>query len=122
MAAVVDQYAIPIGGHVERDVLVALFGSSAAILIPDVDALTILHVSAEAFAQAVYVFANRQMQLDGNEHVGFITGGTVHRHAEFTHRLGGDIGFRAKLESSQGLAFRLGQHLAVFAEESQVPR
>ena len=121
MAAVVDQYAIPIGGHVERDVLVALLGSSAAILIPDVDALTILHVSAEAFAQAVYVFANRQMQLDGNEHVGFITGGTVHGHTEFADRLGGDVRFGTELESAQRLACGLSEHLAVLADEGQVP-
>ena len=121
MAAVVDQYAIPIGGHVERDVLVALFGSSAAILIPDVDALAVLDVRAEAFAQAIHVFTNRQMQLDGNEHVGFITGGTVHGHTEFADRLGGDVRFGTELESAQRLACGLSEHLAVLADEGQVP-
>ena len=104
VAAVVDQYAIPIGGHVERDVLVALFGSGAAVLIPDVDALAVLDVRAEAFAQAIYVFADRQMQLDGGEHVGLVMGGAVHAHTEFADRLGGDVRPGTKIEPGQRLA------------------
>lgn len=61
------------------------------------------------------------MQLDGNEHVGFITGGTVHGHTEFADRLGGDVRFGTELESAQRLACGLSEHLAVLADEGQVP-
>ena len=122
VAAVIDQHPITIGGHIERNVLVSLFGGGAAVFVPDIHHLAVLDVCAETLTQTVHIFAYRQVQLHGGEHFGLVMGGAVHAHTEFSDWLGGDVRPGTKLEPGQRLAFGFGEHLAVPIKEGKVPR
>ena len=122
VAAVVHQHAIAVRGHVERNILIPLLGGGAAILVPNVDGLAVLHIRAEALAETVNVLADAEMQLDAGEHVGFVVCGAIHGHTELADRLRGDVGQLVQRESAERLAGGFGEHLAVLVEEGQVPR
>ena len=60
---VVHEHAIAAIGQVEGNILVGLLAAGAAVLIPDIDGLAVLHKGGEALAQAVDVFAHTQREL-----------------------------------------------------------
>ena len=122
MPTIVDQHAVTVGSHVERDVLVSLLGGGTPILVPDIDGLTVLDVRAKTLTETVYVLPHSQMQLDTGEYVGFVVCGTVHTHTEFAYGLRVDGRTRLKLESGEGLSDRLCQHFAALAGECHIPR
>ena len=121
MPAIIHQHTVSVGGHVERNVLVPLFGGGAAVFVPNVDGLAVLHICTEPFAKAIDVLSHSKTELNRREYVGFIVCGAVHGHTEFTDRLGGHVGQAVQCETSQGLARRLGELLAVPAEKGQIP-
>ena len=49
-------------GQEERDVLVGLLGAGAAVAVPHLDRLPVLHKRGEALAEAVDVFANGKVE------------------------------------------------------------
>lgn len=59
----VDEDAVARVREVERDVLVGLFGGRAAVGVPDVDDLAVLHQRPEAFTEAVHRGAHAEAQL-----------------------------------------------------------
>ena len=66
-AAGVDQHAIAPVGHVERDILVRDLGAGAAVLVPDVHHLAVLHKGGEALSQAVDLLADAHVHLHPHE-------------------------------------------------------
>ena len=61
-AGMVDENAPAVAGQEERHVLVGLLGAGAAIAIPDVDRLAVLHERREALAEAIDVFSDREVE------------------------------------------------------------
>jgi hypothetical protein len=59
----VDEYAVAAVGQIERHILVRLLAARAAVGIPDVDLLAVLHQGSEALTEAVHDFANSQAEL-----------------------------------------------------------
>ena len=59
----VDEYPVPMVGQVERHILVRLFAAGAAVGVPDVDHLAVLHQRTEPLTQAVHDLANSQTEL-----------------------------------------------------------
>ena len=62
VAAALHQHAIAPVGHVEGHVLVGQLAGGAAVAVPDVHHLAVLHVGGEALAQAVHPLAHVQVQ------------------------------------------------------------
>ncbi len=60
---VVDEHSVAAVGEVEGDVLVRLLAAGAAVGVPDVDGLAVLHERAEALAQAVDVLTDAEVEL-----------------------------------------------------------
>ena len=56
----VDEHAVSAAGQVERHILVRLLAAGAAVGVPDVDDLAVLHQGAEPLTQAVDDLANVQ--------------------------------------------------------------
>ncbi|MGX1486372.1 hypothetical protein RKD45_005448 [Streptomyces griseus] len=63
----VDEDAVAAGGQVERDVLVRLLAAGAAVGLPHVDGLAVLHVRREALTEAVDGLPDAEVEL--GEHV-----------------------------------------------------
>ena len=59
----VDQHAVLVGGDIERDALIALLGAGAAVRVPVLHVLTVLHEGGELFAETIDAFAYIQGQL-----------------------------------------------------------
>ena len=104
MTTIVDEHAVAVRRHIERDILISLLAGGASILVPDIDALPVLDVGAETFAEPEHLLAHAEMQLDGGEDIRFVIGGPIHAHAEFAGRFGDDHGVGTQLEPSEGLA------------------
>ena len=58
----VDQHAVATVGQVERDILVRLFGTGAAVAVPGFYRLAITHQCGKALAQAINRFTDAQIQ------------------------------------------------------------
>ncbi len=56
----IDQHSITMIGQVERDVLVCLLAAGAAVLVPDIDRLTIFDEGCETFPKAIDNFTHTQ--------------------------------------------------------------
>jgi len=69
---VLHQHAVAAIGHVEGDVLVRQLRGGAAIGVPHVHRLAVLHISAKALAQAVDVLAH--IQHKGFHHIALAVG------------------------------------------------
>ena len=59
----VDEHPVPAVGQVERHILVRLLAAGAAVGVPDVDHLAVLHQRTEPLTQAVHDLANSQTEL-----------------------------------------------------------
>ena len=59
---IVHEHAVPLAAQVERHVLVRLVAARAAVAVPDVHRLPVLHEGREALAQPVHEFAHVQRQ------------------------------------------------------------
>ena len=70
----VDEDAVAARGEVERDVLVGLLTAGAAVGLPDVDGLAVLHERGEALAETVDVLADAEGEL-GDHVVDAVRGG-----------------------------------------------
>ena len=58
----IDKHAVAAAAEEERHVLVSLLAVGAAVRVPQVDALAVLHEGAEALAQAVDVFSHGELE------------------------------------------------------------
>ena len=104
---VVDQHAIAAVRQVERNVLVGLLARGAAVGVPDVDDLAVLHHGPEALAEPVDELADPQRQLFMN--VGSRVGRMLARSA------------RDNLQVGDGLVPARGEGVAIRAER-EIPR
>ena len=66
-ARIVDEHAVVAVCDVERNVLIGDFGAGAAVLVPDIDALTVLDKRRKALAEAINLFADVEIHLRAHE-------------------------------------------------------
>ncbi|MNB86619.1 hypothetical protein D3C75_335700 [compost metagenome] len=74
----VNENAVAFAGHIERNVLVGLLRAGTAILVPEINNLSVLHKRSEALAQPVYIFAYADIQLFTHERVAVLIGDISH--------------------------------------------
>ncbi len=77
MARVIDEYAIAAIGEIERNVLVRLLARGAAVSVPDIDRLTVLHKRTEPLSETVDQFADSELELLVDEDQWGCRGGAV---------------------------------------------
>ena len=68
VGGILHQHAIAAIGHIEGNILVCLFAARAAVGVPHVDGLPILHIRGKALTQAIHTLAHVQHQ--GFRHIG----------------------------------------------------
>ena len=103
----VDEHAVSAVGQIQRDVLVALLGARAAVLVVNVHALAVLDERAEALAHAVDQLADGEVELAA--HVGILRAAVV-GHARPVGLAIGDVAVAA---AGQALAAVVKRHLRV---------
>jgi hypothetical protein len=116
---VVDQHPVPTVRQVERHVLVGHLRAGAAVGVPDVDRLPVLHERAEALAEPVDGLADAEVEL--GVHVPARRGETGGRHAREAGRLGRDRSTVRERQVPDRLAARAGEP-RVAVPEREVPR
>jgi hypothetical protein len=117
---VVNQHAIAAVRQVEQDVLVGLLARSAAVGVPDVHDLAVLHQRPEALAEPVDELANAKGKLLMNVGSGLgrmQTGG----HAGVADDAAGVLEVRPDLHVADGLV-PTGCQGAALRAEREVPR
>jgi hypothetical protein len=67
LPGLVDEYAVARVGQIEGHVLVCLLRTGAAVSVPHVDRLAVLHERTEPFSEAVDVFTDAQRKRLGHE-------------------------------------------------------
>ena len=98
---VVHEHAVPAVREVERHVLVGLLAGRAAVGVPDVDGLPVLHERPEPFAEPVDELADAERELGVQVRRGGRPAGR--RDAGDARGLGGDRRIRRELEVSHRL-------------------
>ena len=87
VGGILHEDAIAPIGHIEGDILVGLFAGGAAVGVPHIDGLAVLHIGGEALAQAVDALAHVQHQRIA--HVG-LAGVLIQRPAHAAERAAGE--------------------------------
>src|SRR5690606_34565305 len=62
-ARIIDKYPVSFVRNIKRNVLVSLLGACAAILVPNIHNLAVLHEGGKALSKPVYPFAYRKIQF-----------------------------------------------------------